>query len=142
MVRFGDGYDYERGEQLGYPQEWLDAIGLPGNRNPNGEGTNWTIGTDIHIHGLASAENSAENPPGPPCLAHTGYSVSLHIGSCAELLQLTCSLPLFFPCSSLRGRVCCLRVCSTAMKQEAFRASQQQEQEQQLPPPPSDKARL
>lgn len=42
MVRFGDGYDYKLGEQLGYPQEWLDAIGA--KVDPNRESSLWTLG--------------------------------------------------------------------------------------------------
>ena len=43
MVRFGDGFDYKTGEQLGYPQEWLDSIGA--EVDPKRESGLWTLGT-------------------------------------------------------------------------------------------------
>ena len=47
MVRFGDGYDYKTGEQLGYPKEWLDAIGA--KVDPSRERSLWTLGTLSHL---------------------------------------------------------------------------------------------
>ena len=43
MVRFGDGFDYKTGEQLGYPQEWLDSVGA--EVDPKRESGLWTLGT-------------------------------------------------------------------------------------------------
>ena len=47
MVRFGDGYDYQNGEQLGYPKEWLDAIGAKVDQSR--ERGLWTLGTLLHL---------------------------------------------------------------------------------------------
>jgi hypothetical protein len=47
MVRFGDGYDYKTGEQLGYPQEWLDSIGA--EVDPKRESGLWTLGATLAL---------------------------------------------------------------------------------------------